>query len=261
MSTDPIYEIYALNYGGPVERPQSFMRWLGDFSIMEKGSYFIWILKPAQGDGPVIMVDAGLTVERAAQAGTPNHVDPVQVLAGLDLSPEDIEHIILTHLHFDHTSGIELFPKAKIYAQKTEFEFWIKNPLSFKPALAQLKDEKSLNLLAEMEGTDRLVLVDGDQTVLPGVKCLLAPGHTPGLQAVAVQTSQGRAALGSDCGHTFSNYADCWPSCLIFDLPAWLESMDRLKNEVSKPELLFPGHDPLMASNYPQIAPGVTRLA
>jgi hypothetical protein len=77
---------------------------------------------------------------------------------------------------------------------------------------------------------------------------------------VAVKTAKGTAILGSDCAHTFRNYQEDWPSCLIVDLIGWMKSYDRLRKKTSSPDLLFPGHDLLMSSKYPEVAKDVTCL-
>ena len=92
------------------------------------------------------------------------------------------------------------------------------------------------------------------------LEVLHMPGHTPGLQAVAVRTGAGTAIIGSDCGHLFRNYEEDWPSTLIVDLAAWMKTYDKLKSKVASAKLLFPGHDPLMLKNYPKVADGVARL-
>jgi hypothetical protein len=78
---------------------------------------------------------------------------------------------------------------------------------------------------------------------------------------VGVKTARGTAIVGSDCAHTFRNYREDWPSALIVDLVGWMESYDKLKKKASFSDLLFPGHDPLMSQNYPEVAQDVTRLA
>ena len=80
------------------------------------------------------------------------------------------------------------------------------------------------------------------------------------LQAVAVETAEGTAILGSDSAHVFRNFQEDWPSSICIDLVAWLQTYDKLRKNVSSLELLFPGHDAAMAENYPDVAPGVTRL-
>ena len=114
--------------------------------------------------------------------------------------------------------------------------------------------------MASLEGTERLVLLKGDQQILPGIQCLLSPGHTVALQTVAVDTAEGTAVIGSDCAHVFRNYREDWPSALIVDLVGWMKTYDKLRRKVSSPQLLFPGHDRLLMENYPAAAQDVTRL-
>jgi len=130
-----------------------------------------------------------------------------------------------------------------------------------RPPFQHSSDEMAKGYLASLEGTDRLVLLKGDQEILPGMECLLAPGHTVALQAVAVNTAKGTAILGSDCAHTFRNYREDWPSSLIVDLVGWMKSYEKLRARASSIDLIFPGHDFRMAVDYPQVAKDITRLA
>ncbi len=114
--------------------------------------------------------------------------------------------------------------------------------------------------LAKLEGTERLILINGDKIILPGVELLYAPGHTPGLQAVSVNTSKGIAILGSDSAHIFRNYEEEIPSCFITDMIAWMRTYDKLKSKVSSIDLLFPGHDVKMFTQYPKVTEDITRL-
>ncbi len=167
---------------------------------------------------------------------------------------------MLTHIHWDHASGVSLFPGATFYVQEREYRFWLEDPIATRPPFRHVSDETCKAYLASLEGKDRLVLVKGDQEILPGVECLLAPGHTVALQAVAVNTARGTAILGSDCAHTFRNYREDWPSALITDLVGWMKTYDKLRMKASSVDLLFPGHDYLMATQYPEVAKDVTRL-
>ena len=133
-------------------------------------------------------------------------------------------------------------------------------PVADRPPFKHVSDERSKSYLASLEGTDRLVLVKGDQQILPGLECLLAPGHTVALQALAVHTQKGTAILGSDCGHIFRNYKEDWPSALIVDLVGWMKTYDKLRRKASSIDLIFPGHDPIMSSAYPTVKKDITRL-
>ena len=252
------HEIYALRYAGPLTGSGALTMWFQDWDVVTERAYYFWCLR---GGGATVLIDAGVAPDLAAAKGVVNYVNPLEVLAGLGVRAEEVGHLILTHLHWDHLSGAALFPNAVIHVQETEYNFWVKDPLGQNPVIRHFADPAGEAYLAGLEGTERLHLVSGDEDILPGVSCLLAPGHTIGLQVVVVDTARGRAVVGSDCGHTFRNYREEWPSAIIFDLPAWLKTFPRVKAAASDPELVFPGHDILMSREYPQVAPGVTRLA
>jgi glyoxylase-like metal-dependent hydrolase (beta-lactamase superfamily II) len=75
-----------------------------------------------------------------------------------------------------------------------------------------------------------------------------------------VNTAGGTAIIGSDCAHVFRNYREDWPSALIVDLVGWMKTYDKLRERVSSPDLLFPGHDRLLLENYQEVASDITRL-
>jgi glyoxylase-like metal-dependent hydrolase (beta-lactamase superfamily II) len=136
----------------------------------------------------------------------------------------------------------------------------MRDPIAKKPPFSRVTDPVGNGYLAKLEGTERLVMVDGDQVILPGIELLLAPGHTPGHQGVAVNTARGTAIVGSDCAHLFRNYEEEIPSVYITDMIAWMKTYDKLKSKVSSADLLFPGHDIKMLTQYPMVAEDITRL-
>ncbi len=77
---------------------------------------------------------------------------------------------------------------------------------------------------------------------------------------MAVNTKRGTAIVGSDCAHVFRNYEEEIPSCFIMDMVAWMKTYDRLKSRVSSIDLLFPGHDMKMLTQYPKVVEDITRL-
>ncbi len=257
MSSLPVYEIYAVKYAGPFKRPVAKVLWNTDWEKEILINYYVWIIK---GNGETLIVDCGVAPALAQEMELKGYVNPVQVLARVGIETSQIKRVVITHINFDHVSGIELFPKAIFYVQQKEFDFWIKDPVAQKPPFLTYTDPVGNGHLASLEGTDRLLFVNGDQTILPGIELLLAPGHTPGLQVVAVNTARGRAILGSDCGHLFKNYEEEIPSCFIIDLVGWMKTYDKVKAKVSSPDLLFPGHDMKMLTDYPRVAEDITRL-
>lgn len=256
----PEYSIYAARYAGPFEVYSGYLVWQWDMatSAFERENWYLWCVR---GERHTVVVDTGadpaMTLERKR---SPLFENPADVIGRLGVDVATVEHVVLTHLHWDHAGGVRLFPRATFYLQAAEYRFWTSDPIAARPPFANLADPASLDHLASLEGTDRLVLLEGDAEILPGVTCLLASGHTPGLQAVAVDTVRGTAILGSDCAHVFRNIRHDWPSAFSMDLAECLRSFDKLRGLAAAPELIFPGHDVLMHDDYPLVADGVTQL-
>jgi len=253
----PNYQIYAIKYAGPFTSSGAFLMWNREWNKTLKRNYYIWCIK---GAGETVIVDAGVAPELAKKRNLNGYVNPAQMLSRIDVNADEVQHVILTHIHWDHTSGVSLFPKAAFYVQEEEYCFWLKNPIAKRPVFQYVSDETSQAYVASLEGTNRLKLLKGDSKIFSGIECLLAPGHTPALQAVAVKTDKGTAILGSDCAHIFRNYQNDWPSVLIVDLVAWMKTYEKLRAHAASMDLIFPGHDPLMSENYPEVAEGITRL-
>ena len=109
-------------------------------------------------------------------------------LERLGLKPEDVEIIIHTHLHNDHCENDNICPQAKVYVQKAELDF-MRNP----HPLDHRYDAVFL------EGCD-IVALSGDSEILPGVRVVATPGHTPGGQSVVVDTrDNGKVLLTGFC--------------------------------------------------------------
>lgn len=258
---EPEYEIYAAKYGGPLIRKVAIVLWNVGWDEDGPLSYYVWAIKAKNGE--TIVVDTGSSPAQGAARKVPEFVNPVEVLARVGAKADSVNKVVITHMHWDHVGNIEAylqaFPKAKFYVQKREFDFCVKNPVSQRKPIAILFDPLASKVVGGMEGSDRLVIVDGDYNLAPGVDLSLAPGHTLGLQVVRVNTAKGPAVVGSDCAHVFRGYREDNPSCFIMDMPAWIQSFDKVKSKAPI-DLIFPGHDVLMYQNYPKVAEGVTQL-
>jgi glyoxylase-like metal-dependent hydrolase (beta-lactamase superfamily II) len=258
---EPEYEIYACRYGGPLVRKVAIVLWNIGWDEDGPISYYVWAIKAKNGE--TIVVDTGPSQAQGVARKVPEFVNPVEVLARVGATAETVNKVVITHMHWDHVGNIEgylqAFPKAKFYVQKREFDFCVKNPVSSRKPIAILFDPQASKVVGGMEASDRLVIVDGEYNLAPGVDLFLAPGHTVGLQVVRVNTAKGPAVVGSDCAHVFRGYREDNPSVFIMDMPAWIQSFDMVKSKAPI-DLIFPGHDVLMYQNYPKVAEGVTRL-
>ncbi len=120
-----------------------------------------------------VLVDTGLTELHPAVSDMDPRLIPLSTQADFDVA--DIDVVINTHLHFDHCGGNHLFASRPTYVQRRE-----------------LDDARSLNDYTIRDWVDapgvRYVPVDGELEVLPGVRLVATPGHTPGSQVVVVET-------------------------------------------------------------------------
>lgn len=171
--------------GGP--RDTSQWTYCLNVGVKSDQSCYAWYI---EGSQPKILVDTGA---RASQfAGKPlisRDLTPVENgLGKLGLVPEDIEIVIITHLHFDHIALGHLYKKAKFIVQKKELRYAL-NP---HPLDAGFYDKGTFDCL-------NLEVIDGDTEIIPGVSVFLTPGHTPGGQSVQVDTAAGKAIITGFC--------------------------------------------------------------
>lgn len=148
---------------------------------------YTWYL---EGSDPITLVDAGAQGEHFT-----NPEFPMKTLVTLEdglkrfgLTPDDVKQIIVTHLHFDHVALAKRFRNAVFIVQKKELEF------ALNPHVFSAVDYNR----AYFDGLDMRV-VDGDVEIMPGIKVLLTPGHSPGGQSVQVETAAGRAIIAGLC--------------------------------------------------------------
>lgn len=194
-----------------------------------------------EGNGIKFMVDVGMPSQEYIK-GKPFTVlgDAVALedaLKKAGAAPEEIDVVILTHLHYDHCFNLALFPKAKVYVQKKELAH----------ALAPMPCERRIySLLKEcgkpgwLDGVGRFEAVDGDAEIMPGVRVILTPGHSPGSQSVVVETNEGSYVMTGDYIPIMDNFEKCIPNTIHNSLRQWYESYDKIKQLNAR---LLPGHD------------------
>jgi N-acyl homoserine lactone hydrolase len=158
---------------------------------------------------------------------TPNFapkVSLVDLLAQLDLKPDQIKYVGISHYHADHTGQVGSFPKATLLIGKREWEA-ITAPtpaegVNYKPFENWIKGEGKVEALA----LDKDVFGDGSVIVLR------TPGHTPGHQSLLVKLPQtGNVILSGDAVHFRENYDSDGVPGFNYDRAETVASIERLK--------------------------------
>jgi glyoxylase-like metal-dependent hydrolase (beta-lactamase superfamily II) len=210
--------------------------------------YFIWVLR--RGD-KVILVDTGYDSAEADVRGRPIRLDPRAALAPLGISAEAVETVIVTHLHYDHAGGLHLFPAATLHMQASEMAY-ATGPCMCHDTLRMPFSAGHICEAVKRLYSGKVVFHDGDAEVADGVTVHRIGGHSRGLQAVRVRTSAGWLVLASDAAHFYENFQKRKPFPIVVDLQDMLDGFITLERLASRPELIIPGHDPLVMQLFPQ---------
>ena len=171
-------------------------------------------------DGTLVMFDSGVGTDPALGVkefgGDTGLTIPNLRAAGIE--PAQIDVIALTHAHPDHAWGLadadgkRLFPNAKIAVGRADFDYWTD--------LSRVPDAPSEHQRAQIIGAHKnltaysgdLILLDGGETLVPGIRAIATPGHTPGHMVYEI-TSDGETMIcwGDLCHH----------QVLLLEHPEW----------------------------------------
>ena len=155
----------------------------------------------------------------------------------LGLEPSDVDMVVLSHLHFDHAGGAELFTSSELIAQKDEYAY-AHYPATF---FASFYYKKNFDLPGY-----RWRLLDGDVELVPGVTVLRSDGHTPGHQSLLVELPESRPViLAADCCYWQRSIDEEIPPGVVWDPTRAMHSIKRLKTIARLTGArIFPSHDP-----------------
>lgn len=242
------WEVFAIRYADRNARIRgdSFI-FDDDHAAPHPMDYFMWLLK--QGDRH-ILVDTGYDAAEGARRDRPILIDPVEALRPFDITPDQIDTLILTHLHYDHAGGLHLFPNAIIHMQAAEMAY-ATGPCMCHDTLRMPFTADHVCEAVKRLYQGRVVFHDGSAEIADGVEVHCIGGHSAGLQAVRVRTQAGWLCLASDATHFYENFLAKKPFPIVADVQAMLDGFTTLHRLASAPNLIVPGHDPLVRSLFP----------
>lgn len=242
------WEVYAVKYADRNQRSRADSFIFDDnHDAPHPMDYFMWLLRRGK---EIILVDTGYDSEEAQSRARPIRLNPNEAMQPFGLKPEQITDVIITHLHYDHAGGMHLFPNARLHLQSTEMEY-ATGPCMCHDALKMPFTAGHICEAVRRLYSGQVRFYDGDGEIAEGVTVHCIGGHSRGLQAVRVRTNAGWMALASDAAHYYENFLARKPFPIVVDLQNMLDGFDRLHLLASKPELVVPGHDPLVTEVFP----------
>lgn len=245
MSVYQIFPLALARYHSPAPR----VFYLGDPKQLVPTVNLFWLLKSHER---TVLVDTGFdqaAIDRFSP-GMPQTPEqhPIQLLAAHGVRPEEIDLVILTHVHWDHLSTlVHRYSRARVVLNRREYEFATTPP---HPWFGELIDQQTLAALAA-QGPPRFELLAGEGEVAPGLSVIDTPGHTYGHQSVLVDTASGRACITADACLFYHNLeADVGPgfNCNLIECMASLARLRRLRDAGV---VILPGHDPAIFERHP----------
>lgn len=221
-------------------------------------AYYVWaIVDPDR----VVVVDTGFTPETARRRpGRELTADVAASLAALGVAVEDVEDVVLTHLHYDHAGATQMFPRARFWVQDREMAFWTGRHAG-RPAFAHSIEPDDVTTVVRLNFAGRLRFVDGEAEIAPGISLHRVGGHAAGLQAVRVATDDGVVVLASDAAHYYENLEEERPFSTLHSLEATYDAFGELRRLAGSDGEIVPGHDPLVLDRYPAASPELVGTA
>lgn len=178
-----------------------------------------FVIRHPQG---MVLFDTGMSPfeDDVRQRYHPRLRTPTDALRSSGVDPTDIAMIANCHLHADHAGGNSHFPDVPIYVQRAELK------------AARKPDYTYPEYAFDFTGA-RLEVIAGERTILPGLRLVPTPGHTPGHQSLLVSTDRGVIMLAGQASNTtwafstsaFAERLDSDLADRIGQYPSWMAKL------------------------------------
>lgn len=253
------YVVYAISYAIIPDFPVAGLVAGADPSRKIDIQMMVWLLKGSNGAN--VLVDSGFYRDKLfKQWKVKDFIKPSDAIAKAGLRPEDITDLIITHMHWDHAGGMDLFPKARIWIQQDEYAYYTGEAWRPGGSHGGIDAEDVLALVKlNLDGRVRLVKGD-DQEAIDGIRFYTGGRHTYASQYVSVSTRSGTAVIASDNCYLYENLDKHVPIAQTLDAASNLRAQDRMKQLATRPSLIVPGHDPAVFTRFPAPGNGVARI-
>lgn len=211
----------------------------------------IWCAGATDGEHKVL-VDTGirdLEEYKKAEPGvsqSPEQDTTEAVRRIMGWEPEEVDIVINTHLHCDHSGSNVRFKNAQFYIQKKEWE------AAFAPLVPEIPFYDRLCYDKQAVNYFQWEFLDGDAEILPGLRVITTPGHTRGHQSVLFHTKRGVVCVSGDICNVAENVNGNLEPNIVVMVPETYESLERIRQAA---HFILPGHEPAIEDGSEEFIP------
>jgi len=213
--------------------------------------YAMWLIR---GGGRNILFDSGFHRERWFKEWTiKDYLRPDEAVKLAGVKPEEITDIVISHAHWDHIGGIDLFPKATVWIQKEEFRYYTGEAWQAGGDHGGI-DPEDVQALVRLNTEGRVRLVDGDNVeIFPGIRAYTGARHTYASQYLCVDGNP-PFVLASDNSYLWRNLQEGKASATFSeaDHTANIKNQARMIELAGSIDRVIPGHDALQFQKFPK---------
>jgi len=252
----PRYEVHAVRYATLAGFPKRSLIAGAPAGDSLDIAMMVWVVR---GGGHTILVDAGFYRDKFVRQWHPAaYMRPSEAIDALGIKPADVTDIIVSHIHWDHADGVDLFPRAKVWLQREEYDYYISDSGTAKN---RTMDVDIAKMFHGLKAAGRMNLVSGDaQEILPGISVYTGGKHTFASQYVAVPTRSGTVVLASDNAYLYENLERHVAISQTLDAASNVAAQARMLGLAGTLRRIVPGHDPQVFTRFPGGAGRVARI-
>jgi glyoxylase-like metal-dependent hydrolase (beta-lactamase superfamily II) len=244
------YTIEAIRYGTIPQYPVSGLVVGAPPAERLDIALMFWLVR---GGDRNILLDAGFHRQQwIDQYKVTDYIRPDEAVRLAGVAPDKITDIIVSHAHWDHMGGIDLFPNATIWIQKDEFAYYTGPAWQSGGHHGGIDPEDLVNLLRR-NTQGKLRLIDGDdREILPGIRVFTGARHTYASQYIRVEGTPSYVLASDNC-YLYRNLETKTPipTFEASDRDANVKALERMISLAGAPERVIPGHDPLVFTRFP----------
>jgi len=212
--------------------------------------YAMWLIR---GAGRNILFDSGFHRAQWFKEWTiKDYLRPDEAVKLAGVQPEEITDIVVSHAHWDHLGGIDLFPKARMWIQKEEFRYYTGEAWQVGGDHGGI-DPEDVQALVRINTEGRVRLVDGDNVeIFPGIRAYTGARHTYASQYLRVDGNP-PFVLASDNSYLWRNLQERKASATFSDADhaANIKNQGRMIELAGSIDRVIPGHDALQFQRFP----------